>query len=127
MLGGLMRVAIKLTDPWEMGDVLGWAAIPGTVLRRDAASWLVELDTPVLYSNTEYRFLIVSSRHGDIPLAEATLQDVSCNMIRTTTERASSTAPCDASWWRGGHAMIGSIRVEAAQPAVAADGATPRR
>lgn len=121
-----MRVTINLSDPWDMGEALGWAAMPGTIVHRAAAAWLVELDRPVFYSNTEYRLLVVLSRHEGRTLAQATLHDVSCSLIRTTAERASSATPCDISWWRGGHAMIGSIRAAAAQPGVAADGAAPR-
>ena len=112
-----MRVVIKLSDPWEMGETLGWPAISGTVAHGDAASWLVELDRPFVYANVEYRFLVVSSRHEDKSLANAVSEDVPCNIIRTTPERASSESPCDVSWWRGGHAMIGSVRVDAAQQA----------
>jgi hypothetical protein len=117
---------IKLSDPWEMGEALGWPAIPGTVVHSDAASWLVELDQPITYANADYRFLVVSSRHEGMPLAKAALEDVPRNMVRTTAERASSESPCDVSWWRGGHAMIGSVRAEAAQPGIAAGGASPR-
>jgi hypothetical protein len=122
-----MRVVIKLSDPWEMGEALGWPAISGTVAHSEAASWLVELDRPFVHANAEYRFLVVSSRHEDKSLANAVSEDVLCNIIRTTPERASSESPCDVSWWRGGHAMIGSVRADAARQTDAANAAPRRR
>lgn len=97
-----------------MGEALGWPAIFGTVAHADAASWLVEIDRPFVYANAVYRFLVVSARHEGKPLASANSELVLCNMIRTTPERASSSSPCEVSWWRGGHAVIGSV--SAAQP-----------
>lgn len=108
-----MRVVLNLSDPWEMGEALGWPAILGTVVHTDATSWLVEIDRPFVYANAEYRFLVVSVRHVGKSLANADSEHASCNMIRTTPERASSASPCDVSWWRGGHAMIGSVRAVA--------------
>jgi hypothetical protein len=122
-----MRVVINLSDPWEMCEALGWPAISGIVAHSDAVSWLVKIDQPFVHANAEYRFLVVSPRHEDKSLANAVSEDVPCNMIRTTPERASSESPCDVSWWRGGHAMIGSVRADAAQQADAADAPSPRR
>lgn len=108
-----LKVVIRLSDPWDLGEALGWPAIPGTVAHGEADSWLVELDRPFVHANAEYRFLVVCARHVGRPLANAVYEDVPCNMIRTTAERAASESSCDISWWRGGHAMIGTIRAHA--------------
>jgi hypothetical protein len=110
-----------------MGEALGWPTISGTVAHSEAASWLVELDRPFVHANAEYRFLVLFSRHEDKSLANAVSEDVLCNIIRTTPERASSESPCDVSWWRGGHAMIGSVRADAARQTDAANAAPRRR
>lgn len=114
-----MRVVLQLSDPWEMGEALDWPHILGTVVNNNGDSLLVEIDHPFEYDNMEYRFVVVSPRHEGIPLKNAASEVVPCNMIRTTTERAHSNNPCDVSWWRGGHAMIGSITVYSAQPGAA--------
>jgi hypothetical protein len=110
-----MRVVLRLSDPWELGEALGWPAIRGTVTHRDDSAWLVEIDKPFTYATAEFRFLVVSQRLQGSPLASATTEAVPCNMTLTTTERAFSESPCDLSWWRGGYAMIGTMIEEAAQ------------
>ena len=116
-----MRVVLKLSDPWEMGEALRWTAISGSVVHIDHGCWLIEIDRPFVYDSAEYRFLVVSPRHEGKSLSMAVSDSIPCNMIRTTPEHASSKSPCDVSWWRGGHAMIGSIVAGAAQPGAAAD------
>lgn len=92
-----------------MGEALSWPTILASVIHRSANAWLVEVIEPFTYANAEYRFIVVSARHAEESLAAAGSQEVPCNMIRTTRERASAADPCDVSWWRGGGAMIGSI------------------
>lgn len=104
-----MHVTLSLSDPWEMGEALGWPTLRGAVVQRGAEAWLVELTEPFSHSGTEYRFLVVSARHFDSPLANAATQQIACNVVRTTEERASGPDACDLSWWRGGCAMICSI------------------
>lgn len=122
-----MKVVIALSDPWEMGEVLGWPRIAGTVRHSDADCWLVEIDQPFDYANTEYRFIVMRARHMGNPLSNAVSAEIPCNMTRTTAERASSEAPCDLSWRRGGHAMIGTVEALAVPKTNAADAASPRR
>ena len=105
-----MRVSLSLADPWEMGETLGWPTILGSVIHHSADAWLVEVLEPFTYADAEYRFIVVTARHAERPLAASEAQDVPCNMIRTTHERMSAGHPCDVSWWRGGGAMIGSIK-----------------
>jgi hypothetical protein len=110
-----MRVVLRLSDPWELGEALGWPAILGTVIHSDGCAWLVEIAKPFTYANVEFRFLVVSPRYEGSLLASAAIEAVSCNMTLTTPERARSELPCDLSWWRGGHAMVGTMIEEAAQ------------
>lgn len=116
-----MKVVLKLSDPWEMGKEMGWPAISASVIRRDRDAWLVEIDQPFDYGGANYRYMVISPRLEGDALAQCASRSVPCNMIKTTIERASSASPCDISWWRGGHAMVGSI--EAAQQADVANGA----
>ena len=60
-----VRVALSLTDPWDMGEALGWPTILASVIHRSANSWLVEVIEPFTYADTEYRFIVVSARHAE--------------------------------------------------------------
>ena len=107
-----MRVVLQISEPWEMGEALNWPRITGTIVSEGGGSWLVEFDRPFDYAGEQYRFVVVSARHEGDRLADATSVTVPCNMIRTTAQRASSANPCDVSWWRGGHAITGSVTAE---------------
>jgi len=107
-----MRVVLKLSDPWDMGESLGWPQIAGVVV-KEGESWLIEIDQPFEYGGVEYRFVVVQARHVGKVLNDSVSEDLPCNMTRIASERAASEDPCDLSWWRGGHAMIGSITSEA--------------
>ena len=104
-----MKVLLTLSDPWEMGDKLGWPEILADVVHRSFGAWLVEVIEPFRYAGDEYRFLVVSARFEDQSLDSISSESIPCNMIRTTAERIAGDDPCDVSWWRGGCAMIGSI------------------
>ncbi len=119
-----MKVTLALSDPWIMGEELGWPSIPATVIHQDGDEWLVEVDQPFEYGGEKYQYLVISHRHVGTYLNQYTSMSVSCNMTRTTKERVSSASPCDTSWWRGGHAMTGSLM--AAQQADATDGPSGR-
>ena len=109
-----IKVKLQLSDPWKMGEALGWQPFTGLVSDLTGDSWLVELDEPFDYAGTRYQYMVISARHESKPLTMATSGAVPCNMIRTAAERAVSDNPCDISWWRGGHAMIGTVSLDAA-------------
>jgi hypothetical protein len=108
----MLRVTITVSDPWDLGEAIAWQAIRGAVAHMQADAWLVKVDSPFVHSDLEYQYLVVSPRHVDSRLERATSEQVECNIIRTTPERASSAAPCDVSWWRGGGAIIGALAAE---------------
>ena len=114
-LGRPMEVLLRLSDPWEVGEELGWPPVPATVIHVEGEVWLVEINQPFDYEGSNYRYVVISPRHEGASLSQCASQSIPCNMTKTTTERALSASPCDTSWWRGKHAMIGSI--EAAQQA----------
>ena len=78
-----MRVVLKLSDPWEMGEELGWPPILATIVHRDGGSWLVEIDQPFDYFGVTYQYLVVSPRHEGEPLNEATSKSIASNYQRT--------------------------------------------
>jgi hypothetical protein len=107
-----LRVVLTVSDPWDLGEAIAWRAMRGAVTHMEADAWLVRIDSPFVHSNIEYQYLVVSSRHVGSRLEGVGTHELSCNIIRTTPERASSTTPCDLSWWRGGGAMVGALAVD---------------
>jgi len=104
-----VRVVLSLSDPWELGEALGWRPIRGVVTHQELDSWLIKIDAPFVHSDLEYQYVVISARHSGASLDQLRSQQVPCNVVRTTPERAQSETPCDVSWWRGGGAIIGTI------------------
>lgn len=108
-----MKVIIKITDPWELGEFLDWKSLEGSILllsRSDGESALVKLDDPFTYKNIFCEYLIVSPRHKEGKFDDLIEeQSIFCNLIRISQEQADSKNPFNLSSWRGGIAIIGSI------------------
>ncbi len=67
-----IKVKLQLSDPWEMGEALGWQPFTGLVSDLTGDSWLVELDEPFDYAGTRYQYVVISARHESKPLTMAT-------------------------------------------------------
>ena len=65
-----IKVTLQLSDPWELGEALGWPSITGVVSDVTDESWLVELDEPFDYEGTRYQYVVITARHEDKPLAK---------------------------------------------------------
>lgn len=107
-----MKVVLQLSDPWALGEALGWPRISATVTIAKDDTWLAKIDDPFEFDGTEYRFIVVSPRHEGKSLSDASTGTIPCSMTRISTEHATSPDPCDLSSWHGGHAMIGTVKVD---------------
>ena len=89
------RIVIHLSKPWELGEALGWEALPATVCRRDRERWLVELDNPFCFQHVEYRYFVVSPRLPGWGLDDAEMLEVPCRITPVSPARANGDRPCD--------------------------------
>jgi len=103
------KVVLHLSKPWDLGEALGWSSLPAVVGYRDGDRWLVELERPFRFCESEYRFFVVSPRLEGWQLSDAASCEVPCSMTPTTRDRRSSTSPCDVPPPGAGTAIIGSV------------------
>jgi len=102
-----MPYILQVSDPFELAG----QTLEVDLRLEKPSAWLVELVDPISIQDTEYRYLVVNARHEGKELGVSkTGKAVPCNMTRIPAARARTDNPCDLSWWRGGHAMIGTIR-----------------
>lgn len=115
-----MEVTIVVSNPWEFGTAHGTGPFVGRVLKVGGAEdapgrylVLLQLYRPLDYKDVSCEYFIASPRleSGSFDsLAEEA--GVDCNLTRIPTDRATSLNPFDLSCWRGGAALLGTLRLK---------------
>jgi len=99
------KVVLHLSKPWAMGEALHWASLPASIDRREGERWLVELEQPVEFGGTEYRYFVLAPRLEGWHLSDAVELEVPCSMTPTAGNQLSpATDPGN-----GTTGIVGSI------------------
>lgn len=113
-----MRVTVSISDPWDLGEALGWSRLRGELLRTQNAQHreraLIRLDDAILWEGTSWRYLIAQARHVE-PDIHAIFggAEVPAGFVGITDEQATSNTQLDTSKWRGGGLVItGTLALE---------------
>jgi hypothetical protein len=108
------RVSILISDPWDLGESLGWRALPGVLVttRNDGQGGraLIQLDNTISYKGSAYRYVVASPRHQGREISD--LKDhkkVDATLTGIADNQAHSRDALNTSNWRGGLAFIGEI------------------
>lgn len=106
------RVNVKISDPWDLGEALGWKPLAAEIISIKGESALVRLYNPFEFRKTCCQYFVASARYeGDTLANLAAGKPLFCGMTRVSTEQAKSSDPHDLSKWRGGMAMIATVEV----------------
>ena len=108
------QVVIKLSDPWELGESLGWQPLSAVIVAAkgndEVAALLVRLKQPFVFKDLRCEYFIAVPRLETSRLAAlATGEPVFCAITRVGEDRLEADDPFDLSWWRGGVAGIGEV------------------
>jgi hypothetical protein len=108
-------VRLSISDPWDLGEALQWRTLHAHVLRtasdQTSSKALIELDEPIAYGGSVWRYVVASPRHqgGDISELRPG-QKVFSNFTGISDQQAKADDPFDTSKWRGGGlAFIGDV------------------
>jgi hypothetical protein len=112
-------VSILVSDPWEFVTEHGAGPVSAKILQTgphsrgaDTDAMLVRFDKPVTFRNLHCEYFIAAPRlETDSLEALAKGTEMHCNLTRIPEEQAVSHTPFDLSSWRGGIALIGTIRI----------------
>jgi hypothetical protein len=113
------KVAFGISDPWDLGEQLGWTTLEATVIKvKDeggvSVSLAIKLTDPFVYKDTRCEFFIVSPRLEGNDFSQLdTKQPVFSGFTRVSSDQIISDDTFDLSHWRGGVALIGSIKLSA--------------
>jgi len=116
-----LRVALVVADPWELSRdpgtpprfarVAAASADPGPT--GAAERLLLELEEPIEWRGTSFRFVVVQRRGGTQPMDDLVAgRSVECNFIGQPDERVRGGDPLDTSSWRGGLAGSATVRAD---------------
>ncbi len=110
-----LTVTIKLSEPWNMGELLGWKALQGKVIKTEerdkhVEAAIIQLNEPFAYEGVSCEYFVASPRYEGVFLDSLlTKKKVICALTRIPPEQVESLAPFDLSWWRGGVALIANV------------------
>lgn len=114
-----VRVTIKISAPWDLGESRNWQPVEGTILDVRVEDFcnalLIKLLEPFEYKNVSCDYFVATpryegSRYEDLLQGKS----VFSGLTRIPPENAHSDNPFDLTWWRGGAALIGEIKVHEA-------------
>jgi hypothetical protein len=116
-----LAVTVKFSEPWELGNVLGWQSREATIVdvtqrvnqyygnREELA--LLKLKSAFEFRNTTCEYFVASPRYANESLSSLVSgQSVQCGMTLITAEQATSIDPFDLTKWRGGIAATASLQ-----------------
>ena len=112
---------VLVSDPWDLGESISWKPLGGVVLnvrfqrahdRVEAGeAILLRLKEPFTFDDARYEYLWGSPRLRGLSLDD--LRNIGTrvpfNFLRIDPDRLDKQHPLDASWWRGGGGLIGTL------------------
>ena len=104
-----LKLRLHIADPWDYSHLSGRNAISDTVEAESGIALLLRLDDSLDVGGVACDLMVCSPRHNR-PFSPnlLRLEEVPCNGTAIPPEHAAH--PFDLGWWRGGGAVIGSIR-----------------
>jgi hypothetical protein len=113
-----LPVEITISDPWEFVTEHGSGPFAATVQAvaqegsgpsRDLL--LLRLATPIHHEGTICEYFVAGERSDRDRWADLLRgKSINCTFTRVPPEQARKGNPVDLTWWRGGVALLGSVR-----------------
>jgi hypothetical protein len=113
-----MNILISISDPWDLGESLGWQPLRGQLLKvldtEHGGRALIKLDEPVSQRGSVCRYLVASPRHegNDIASVQAGRKVSSSFICIPDQDAEAADALITKSWRGGGVAFIGDLELE---------------
>jgi hypothetical protein len=113
-------ITVSISEPWELADAAGTepllAELSGGVPGADqggGASILIRLKRPIRHEGVEREYFVAATRHeGDNLLDLLSGKATICNLTAVPEAQARSTAPLDLTAWRGGLALVATLKTQ---------------
>ena len=112
-------IAVSISEPWDLAGAAGTEPLlaevigggPGTG-QGGEASILIRLKRPFSHEGVEQGYFVGSTRYeGDNLLDLLRGKAVVCNLTAVSASQAQSAAPLDLTAWRGGLALVATLKI----------------
>ncbi len=117
-------LSITVSDPWEFVTEHGSGPLEATVIEEalnaeapEGNALLLKLLAPINHAATICEYFVAAERSSGDRFSDLLRgRAVNCGLTRISRERAQSANPFDLSWWRGGLALLASLRTTSEGP-----------
>lgn len=107
----IRQCKLSISDPWEIGEKLGWPVFVGDLhLHDDFSCGVFHFQNVVCYNNIKYLGAVLQGRHGT--LTSAVLEEhrgISCSAICVPFDEIADPIGFAQKWRGGGLTFIGLI------------------
>lgn len=105
------KLVLMVSDPWDFEVENGFTSFEVRVERVSEEKFLLKSETPVEVDGSFFRWFVCSPRFDGAKVSELQSGALDCSVICLDDEKVLGEAPFDLSWWRGGGALIGTLKV----------------
>ncbi len=108
------RLGVTIADPFEISQYIEAevVAVAPFASGADIERVLVRLSQPIIWRGLQYEHVVLEPRHSPGLFDELGLtQAIDCNGMGINAEDAGLAPPWGVTNWRGGLAMIATVRV----------------
>ncbi|MEM9280995.1 MAG: hypothetical protein AAGA96_04150 [Verrucomicrobiota bacterium] len=103
-------VALKISDPWDLGESLGWKSYTAQVLAEDEEKVLIRLDEPFTYKGKQREYFVASARHqGDSVAQLAKGKPLFSTMSQIDSDGINHDDLLNEERWQAGIGLIGEL------------------
>ncbi len=105
------NIIIKLSDPWDLGEMLSWTPIQGKIEAVDGKTnkIIIQCSKPFTYKNIVCEYFIATPRHKENFFDLIHKKEIFCNFTLINEDQVKSKDKFNLDFWRGGVGIIGML------------------
>lgn len=106
-----MIVELKISDPWDLGEFLGWKSYTAEVLAADTEKILIRLHEPFTYKEQTREYFVAAARHqGDMVTQLTRGKPLFSNISQIDSEGINHDDLLNEQDWKVGICLIGELQ-----------------
>jgi len=109
-----MKICIQISDPWDLGEFIGWKPIIGEIISfsQNEEKVLVKLINPIKIIDKTFNYVVYSVKFQSDKIKDLLNGNTLCGSgVGISDSQYYSTNPFANTWRGGGLAFIGSLNL----------------
>ena len=104
------EVTLRISDPWDLGESVGWQSYRASVLAGDKKKVLIRLDEPFVYKGRQREYFVAAARlERDSVTDLAKGKSIFSNMTQIEWDGIDFGDLLNPERWRAGVSLIGNL------------------